>query len=267
VGRTARGAGRSTVTGEDGSAVGDFLELAGHELRVPLAALKGYAQILQRRLAKQPERAADLADLQKVLYQVERLEHGLDIFLEASRLMGGRFQLAPEPADLVAMTQRLAEAYSASAAGETIRVEAAEDALEGTWDRRRLRLALSALLMNALKFGDEQEVVVAVARMADGVRVEVRDRGPGVPAGERRRIFDAYVTGSNTPNAGLGLGLYVAHEIVRHHGGRMGVRAQPDGGSIFWLELPLVAQLPAAKGHTTEQSPTQQSLAAAFPSD
>jgi signal transduction histidine kinase len=180
-------------------------------------------------------------------------------------MMGGRFELAPEPADLVAMTQRLVEAYSASASGETISVEVAEGPLEGTWDRRRLRLALSALLTNALKYGDERKVVVAVARTADGVRVEVRDRGLGVPVAERRRIFGAYVTGSNAPNAGLGLGLYVAHEVVRRHGGRMGVRARPEGGSIFWLELPLVAQPPAAKRRAAEQPPTQQSLAAAFP--
>ncbi|HKB46709.1 MAG TPA: HAMP domain-containing sensor histidine kinase, partial [Ktedonobacterales bacterium] len=232
--RATRNARQASVTGEDGEVVGDFLDLAGHELRAPLAALKGHAQMLQRRLAKQPERADDLADLHKVLYQVERLEHGLDIYLEASRLMGDRFELAPEPAELVVITQRLVEVYSASAAGETIRVEVTEGTLDGIWDRRRLRLALSELLTNALKFGEEREVVVAVARTADGVRVEVRDRGQGVPVGERRRIFGAYVTGSNAPNAGLGLGLYVSYEIVRRHGGRMGVRARPDGGSIFW---------------------------------
>ncbi len=271
--RATRGERQASATDEDGEVVGDFLELAGHELRAPLAALKGHAQILQRRLAKQPERADDLADLHKVLYQVERLEHGLDhgldIYLEASRLMGDRFELAPEPAELVVITQRLVEVYSASAAGETIRVEVTEGTLDGIWDRRRLRLALSELLTNALKFGEEREVVVAVARTADGVRVEVRDRGPGVPVGERRRIFGAYVTGSNAPNAGLGLGLYVAYEVVRRHGGRMGVRARPDGGSIFWLELPLVAQPPAAKRRAAEQSPTQPPtqppLTAAFP--
>lgn len=221
--------------------VDQFLDLAGHELRTPITALKGHVQLLQRRLRRDPGRAADLAELGKMMYQIERMNHELDVYLDTAHITRNRFDLSPMPCDIVALARRLVEIYAAGTTGHDIQLESAEERIEGNWDRKRLEIALSALLTNALKFSRDGEVAVRLAREGDAVRVEVSDRGVGVPPAERHRIFAAYTHASNVENSGAGLGLYVAREAVRRQGGRIGVRANPGGGSIFWLTLPLRA--------------------------
>jgi len=220
-------------------AVAEFLDVAGHELRNPIASLKGHAQLFRRRVAKQQGREADVAELDKMLYQVERIEHELDVYLEAARLQRRRVQLTPDLCDLPEIVRKLVELYSHSVGGHDIRLELGADTLFGTWDKRRVRMAVEVLLANAVKYGREQEVVVRLLPLPGGARVEVLDRGIGVPGRERQSIFRAYARGSNVENGGPGLGLYVARALVRLHGGRIGVAAREGGGSVFWLELPL----------------------------
>ncbi len=219
--------------------IADLLGVAGHELRSPLTSLKGHAQILQRRLAKQPDRDSDTVELNKMLYQISRLEHELDVYVEAARLFHGRFRLQLEQVDLVGLARRMVELQSKGAAEDVLRFEAADEELIGEWDRKRMQLALSVLLSNAAKYGLGRDSVLRLLATSGGVRLEVEDRGIGVLPAERRGIFGPYMTGGNVENAGLGLGLYVAREIVKRHGGRIGMRARRGGGSLFWFEVPL----------------------------
>jgi signal transduction histidine kinase len=221
--------------------IADILGVAGHELRSPLTSLKGHAQILQRRLAKQPGRDSDTVELDKMLYQISRLEHELDVYVEAARLFSGRFRLQVGQADLVALARRMVELQGKGAAEDVLRLEAADEELIGEWDGNRMQLALGVLVSNAAKYGLGRDAALRLSAMDGVARVEVEDRGIGVPATERRGIFGAYVTGGNVANAGLGLGLFVAREIVKRHGGRMGMRARGGGGSLFWFEVPLRA--------------------------
>jgi signal transduction histidine kinase len=225
------------------TALDDFLDVAGHELRIPLTAMKGRLQLLQRRLRREQEsgqeRARDLADLDLIAYQIERLNHELDLYLAAAHIAQGRLQVAPEPVDMVAIVERLTRVYAAGATAHSVRFERMDESLPGIWDRRRVELALGVLLGNALKYCSGGEVVVRLRPQAEGVRIAVQDRGIGVPPRDRRTIFEPYTHGSNVENYGVGLGLYVARAVVRKHGGRMGVRPRAGGGSIFWIELPL----------------------------
>ncbi len=223
-----------------GDAVAEFLDLAGHELRGPITSLKGQAQLFRRRLARQPGRETDLADVNKMLYQIERLEHELDVYLEASRLQRHRVRLMPEMCDLVDLTRKLVDLYAQSASSASVRMESESPTLFALCDKRRVRLALGVLLANAVKFGGEGDVLVRVLQASEEARIEVLDRGIGVPTDERAAIFEAYTTGSNAENSGLGLGLYVARELARKHHGTVEMRARDDGGSLFWLEIPLM---------------------------
>jgi signal transduction histidine kinase len=220
-------------------ATDEFLDLAGHELRSPITALKGHVQLLQRRLRRQAGRETDLADLDKVMFQVERLTHELDTYLEAVHIERGRFELIPAGCDLVAITERLVELYARGVVSHGIHLETAERELAGQWDRHRLQLAVACLLSNAVKYSRGGEVVVRLTREGALARVEISDRGIGVPPADRQQIFTAYVRGSNAENAGAGLGLFVAREIVRASKGRIGVRGRRGGGSVFWFTLPL----------------------------
>jgi signal transduction histidine kinase len=216
-----------------------FLDVAGHELRIPITALKGQVQLMQRRLRREVGRERDLADLDKIAYQVERLTHEVDIYLAAAHIAERRLIVQPELGDLAAVVARLVGIYSAGAAGHVVRLESSIESLPGVFDKRRAEQALGVLLANALKYSPSGEVVVRLRERNGAALLEVLDRGVGVLAKDRKHIFARYGRGSNIENAGAGLGLYVARELVTRQGGHIGVRARPEGGSIFWIELPL----------------------------
>lgn len=222
-----------------------LLDIAAHELRTPITSLKGHIQLLQRRLRKQPERESDMAELRKMIYQVERINHHIDIFLDVTHLSQDRYEIRPTVYDLTADVQRMVEMVNAGSSAPEVTLEA-DERIIGMWDRRHINEALLELLTNALKFSPEGGVSLRLLRKNDLVRVEVCDRGPGVPTNERQSIFAPYTTASTVKNSGAGLGLYVASEAVKRHSGRIGVRARPGGGSIFWFEIPL--KTPAAHG-------------------
>jgi signal transduction histidine kinase len=217
----------------------EFMDLAAHEMRSPLTALMGTAQILQRRLRHDPARAADLTDVNRLLFHAARLANLVDIFLAATHLAQQRFEVIPTECDVIACARRVTVLFASASRDRTITFEADADELEIKADRKRLEELLTILLNNAIKYGGQGDIAVRVRHTLSTVRVTVADHGIGVPTGERRRIFEPYVRGSNAPANSIGLGLYVARAIVRRHDGKIGVRANAGGGSIFWFEVPL----------------------------
>jgi signal transduction histidine kinase len=110
----------------------------------------------------------------------------------------------------------------------------------GFWDPSAIDQVVTNLLSNAIKFGGGKPIAVAVRRKGDVARVEVRDQGPGVAEPDRRRIFERFERGvSEHSYGGLGLGLWIARQIVDAHGGRIGVEEAPGAGAVFHFELPL----------------------------
>lgn len=216
-----------------------FLDLAGHDLRNPITVLKSQVQLLQRRLAREEGRDEDLRELGRMAYQIERLNVGLDTFVEAARIRQGRFQLMPDECDLSKVMRRLAAIYETASRAHTVTIETPDEPIIANWDTTRVELVLAALLTNALKFTTQGDVMVAVTREPPLARIAVTDSGPGIPAGEEATIFDEYVTSSSIENSGVGLGLFVAREIVREHGGDIGVTTPQSGGASFWFTLPL----------------------------
>jgi signal transduction histidine kinase len=240
----------------------DFLDLAGHELRAPMTILKGQAQLLQRRLRREGGREADLGELDKMLFQLERLNHQVGALLDTTHLNQRRMTLAPAEFDLASRLQRIVAMYAAGNPNVAIHYDAPAEPIVGMWDRLRIETVIRELLFNAIKFGGD-EITVRLTRepaptrgsgrhdsnhdsnhdsAGEQARIEVEDCGIGVPAGERRAIFGERARASNAAHAGVGLGLYVAREIVRCHHGRIGVRPRaPRGapGSVFWVTLPI----------------------------
>jgi signal transduction histidine kinase len=219
----------------------DFLDLAGHELRTPITALRGQAQLLQRRLRSQPDRATDADALDRMMYQIERLNLELDIYLDASHIFRKRFDLLPGECDLVTIARRLVETYTAGVGTHEFALDTDEDEIRGVWDRKRIHMALASLLANAVKFSAGGAVCVRAMVDGDNARIEVHDAGVGVRPADRYRIFGPYEHGSNVAHGGAGLGLFVTRTIVRRHRGRIGVRARPGGGSVFWLTMPITS--------------------------
>jgi signal transduction histidine kinase len=219
----------------------DFLTVAAHELRTPLTTLQlQLGSITQR--ARRDSAAPDFSDrLERCQRQVRRLGSLVEALLDVSRLSSGQMVLQPERVSLSEVVSEVVDRHAAEAQGARceLRLEA-ESGLFGQWDRLRVEQAVASLLSNALKFGSGQPVEVVVTGVAGMARVEVRDRGIGIPPDQLERIFERFERAvSSRSYGGLGLGLYLARRAAQAHGGQVWAQARPGGGATLTLELPL----------------------------
>jgi signal transduction histidine kinase len=176
--------------------------------------------------------------------QVERLTSLLENVLDLTRLRLGRLPLAADTFDLATLVEEIGTAQRDALAqhGGSLRIDR-HGPTTGTWDRARLAQVVTNLLTNAVKHGGGA-VEVTLAGANGTVTIVVRDHGPGIPAGAEERIFHRFEHAGapdddrRTSGGGLGLGLYIAREIVEAHGGRLTVERPADGGAAFKIELP-----------------------------
>jgi PAS domain S-box-containing protein/excisionase family DNA binding protein len=216
----------------------EFLALAAHELRAPLTAISGYAQILLRRGAYSEDSAA------AIVRQCERLDRLIGDLIDVARLTSGQLTLRIEPVDLVELAQScLEQARVTSGAAPPLRIVAPDHPLVGAWDRDRLGQVLDNLLSNAIKYSPGHgEVLLRVEDLGTAARVSVEDRGLGIPPEALPRIFERFYRARSADTArvdGLGLGLYVARIVVEAHGGQIRAEsAGPGQGSTFTFTLP-----------------------------
>lgn len=215
-----------------------FLNVAGHELRGPVTALKGQLQLMQRRIRREGSRERDDESLTKMLYQIERMQQLVAVYLDAAYSARGVLSLLRQSGNLVPMVERVVNLYAVASAKHPMTVAAAEPMLIGKFDTGRIDLVMRELLGNAVRYADEGPIDVRVWRDGDMAHVEVEDAGPMIAPDHAERIFESYVTDSKAQNTGLGLGLYISREVVRLHGGEMGWRCG-DRGNVFWFTLPL----------------------------
>jgi PAS domain S-box-containing protein len=218
----------------------EFLAMASHELRNPLAAISGHAQLMRRR------GQYSAASIEAIVGQAEQLSRLVDDLLLASQLEADRLELRLAETDLVAEVRAAAAAHGRADAAP-VRVDAPAEPLTVQADRERLGQVLANLLTNAAKYAPAAAgTVVRVERAADGARIAVIDRGAGIPPEALPHLFDRFyrVAAGARQAQGLGLGLYITRRIVEAHGGRISVESRVGQGSTFTVTLPL----PAAPG-------------------
>jgi signal transduction histidine kinase len=218
----------------------DFVAAVSHELRTPLTSIIGYLSTL-----RQPGPGDDAAVREEFLSaadaQTKRLLRLITNVLSVASLDDRERRLVPERIDLALM---LREVLDALPRGQSrVRVAIQDEAGTIVADRARLSEVLANLLDNALKYSPEAEAVDVTARRTGdgGVRLEIRDRGIGIPAEERESIFDRFHQrdqSSTRRYGGLGLGLYIVKTRLRDLGATVEVDAAPEGGSVFSVMLP-----------------------------
>jgi two-component system CheB/CheR fusion protein len=220
----------------------ELLALASHELRTPLAALLGYLQLHLRRLdqGQGPDALRDSAVA--ALRQSEHLRVLVDDLLDAGRLGTGQLTLRRSPTDLTDLVQRVTTFAESLATGKTIRVATPDAAVMVDGDPVRLEQVLLNLIANAAQHAPDTDTIDVALRAQDGTaELEVRDYGDGIPADEAGQLFSRFYR-VNRPRGsggqGLGLGLYIAHEIVTGHGGTIEVASTPGQGARFTIRLP-----------------------------
>ena len=220
----------------------EFVSVAAHELRTPLTSLLGYTQLLVRWLRSGDSASEKLErTATNILRAGRRLETLVNQLLDISRLEHGRLTLAPAPMDLVELARQVIDDLEFRTADATFILDAPA-AIYGEWDAGRLEQVLLNLLDNALKYGRRgAPVILRLSEDAEGATVGVENEGTGLDESVLSQLFDRYYrvpahTESGTP--GLGLGLYVAREIVTLHGGRIWAENRPEGGVRVSFTLP-----------------------------
>jgi two-component system sensor kinase FixL len=219
----------------------EFLSIASHELRTPVTALQLQLQFLQR-AADRAGWGPDvlLGKVEVLERQCRRIALLVNELLDVSRLRLGRLEMKPEEFDLVEVAQETAGHLRQEGVrlGSPIEV-AAEGAVVGRWDRVRIEQVITNLLSNAIKFGQGKPIRLTVCRAGDRARLEVHDQGIGIDPGDRERIFGRFERAVSPHHfGGLGLGLYISHEIVAAHGGTIRLDSEPGSGTTFTVELP-----------------------------
>ena len=223
----------------------EFLAVAAHELRSPLAAIKGYSDLMLRRELKRTDGdSRDLRGHQTLNQQVNVLMQLVDNLLDVSRIDAGRFTLQFEAVDLGALAETLIQQMRQTITHHMLIFEPSRTAIIHG-DSLRLRQVVTNLITNAVRYSPHNTTVrVRIDHDEQWGYVTVDDEGPGIPMHQRDKLFERYFrvpgirrTGSSTE--GLGLGLYLCREIVALHEGTIGVDSASSGGARFNVALPL----------------------------
>jgi two-component system sensor histidine kinase HydH len=206
------------------ASLGTMSAVVAHELRNPLAALKGHAQLLVESLESQPREKAQAQRVVDAAWRLERLSGSL---LDLART-GTLAREEASPASLV-------KASVAPLDPSRVRVDESWAPARWSLDPIRFQQVVMNLVENGLQTTGDGAVEVRIAEEGGHLVIEVRDHGPGVPAADRERIFEPFVT---SRAHGVGLGLAVARQVVALHGGTLVALDAPGGGALFRIEIP-----------------------------
>ncbi|MDI3280098.1 MAG: ATP-binding protein [Bacillota bacterium] len=228
----------------------DFLSDVSHELRTPLTSISmGLGLLSESKLLAGAQRESQL--LATVQEEVSRLTQLVEELLALSRFEAGRVQLKLQSLSLAEFLQRVAAPFQpqAEAQGVELRLDLPEDLPALKADPEKLRSVVANLLVNALRYTPAGGRISVGARAKGGeVTISVSDTGPGIPAALREKIFDRFFQIGERPGGQAGLGLAIAREIVRLHGGRIWVESEEGKGATFSFTLPLTG--PRGEAHT-----------------
>ncbi len=220
-----------------------FLSLAVHEVRTPLAAALGNAQLLIRRTERaHPADERSGRALRMVEGQLRRLANLVDMLLDVSRLETGQLSIQRAPLDLAALARRAVERAEGSLVTHVLRYDGPVDPLRIEGDAVRLEQVLDNLLQNAAKYSPPgSTITVQVGQQHERAWIAVRDEGVGIKPAVVPHLFErSYRAPDSSTRAvpGMGIGLYVVREIVAMHGGTVEVESVPGKGSTFTVWLP-----------------------------
>jgi signal transduction histidine kinase len=219
-----------------------FLAVVSHELRTPLNAILGYQDLLGA------EVAGGLNDVQRkylsrATVAAQQLLGLIDQILNLARIEAGKEEVKVEDAELSVLTNEIAELVEPLAAKKQLQfnVRLPESRFRIRTDTVKVRQILLNLLSNAIKFTEEGEVALSATAEGEQVTFTVEDTGPGIPAQDLDRIFDAFtqsVSTSTWTSGSTGLGLSVSRDLAELLGGNLTVESTVSKGSVFTLRLP-----------------------------
>jgi signal transduction histidine kinase/PAS domain-containing protein len=238
----------------------EFVSLAAHELKTPLAAIRGFVELahhnVQWALSQDRAMAREVTDrcdatnnmLERAEQRIEHLARLMNDLLDDSRIQAGHLEMRQDTCDLAEIVRSCIDTQRLVWPRRTITLDEPAEAVHIRGDADRIGQVVINYVTNALKYSAaDQPVTVSLRLEGKEAYVQVRDQGPGLTVEQQKHIWERYrrvqgVTAQDkTRGAGgsLGLGLYISRTIVEQHGGRVGVESRPGTGSTFWFTLPL----------------------------
>jgi two-component system sensor histidine kinase KdpD len=210
-----------------------------HDLRTPLATITGAVSTILENGARLDDRTRQEL-LESVRDEGERLNRLVQNLLEMTRLESGALQLRREWHPLEEIIGAALGRLGKRLSGRRVTTQLPPDLPLVPIDDVLIEQVVVNLLDNALKYTPPESPISIIATATEGtVRVEVADRGPGLPRGEEQRVFEKFYRGPSSCGRGAGLGLAICEGIIRAHGGRIWAHNLPEGGVAFIFTLPI----------------------------
>jgi two-component system sensor histidine kinase KdpD len=237
--RTEEAANRADAARQSEEFKSTLLDAIAHEFKTPLTSIKAAStSMLSDSLAPPLRELAAIID-----EETDRMNQLVTEAVRMSQIDAGKIRLERQLIDVPQLLNRVVEHFESQAAGRALKVNPGANLPPIFADPELIALALRQLVDNALKYSPPKTPIDVVADL-EGERVVIRvhDRGPGIPERERERIFDKFYRRASAPGSrasvpGTGLGLYIAREILRTHGGDLWIESEPGEGSEFCAAL------------------------------
>jgi signal transduction histidine kinase len=217
-----------------------FISVISHELKTPIALIKGYVSTLRREDARWE---GDIVQdsLAVIEEEADRLTDLVENLLDASRLQAGALSINRADVDLVALTKRIAERFQVQTDTHELVVEFPQEFPIILGDEDRLAQVLSNLISNSIKYSPTGgEIRIRGQARPEHVIICVSDEGPGIAPEDIPHVFDRFYRASEATRKtkGAGLGLYLARAVIEAHNGRIWVDPKPDSGARICFSLP-----------------------------
>lgn len=217
-----------------------LIGIASHELKTPVTTIKSFAQILAAQLKKNSDQKP-LQYVHKLESQIDRISELINELLDVSKIEAGKLELVKEKFDLSQLAKEIVNDLQPTTRQKIYFKSGTKTALTG--DKHRISQVLINLISNAMKYSpDDSDVIVKTFAKNGHVGACVQDFGVGIKKSDLDKVFGRFFQAENKlrkSNSGLGLGLYISHEIIKRHGGKIWLDSEPGKGSTFSFTLPL----------------------------
>ncbi len=220
----------------------EFLGIASHELKTPLTTVKAYLQLALLEASRTQPESRIVGFLEKANVNTEKLSYLINELLDVSKIRSGKLELSPERVDLNEFLQNLLESLQFITPTHRIRYTPAPTPCIAEIDPLRMEQVITNFISNAAKYSPGKDLICVSCSCAGGhAAISVRDFGIGIPEDQLPNLFNRFFRVQDIASgfSGLGIGLFIAKEIVSRHGGAIRVESRPDEGSTFFVTIPL----------------------------
>ncbi len=218
----------------------DFISIASHELKTPVTALKASLQLLQRSHDRLPPESREKL-LNQSITSLDKLSGLINSLLDTSRIEQGQLKLEKRPFTISELFDDCCSSFSDITDQEIIfRGDIDQQVIA---DNQQIGQVMRNFITNAIKYAPQSKQIIITAQKISNseIKISVKDKGPGIPEEKLEHLFKRYYRTNyhGQKFTGLGLGLFISGDIIKEHGGKVGVKSQEGQGSEFWFTLPI----------------------------